>query len=258
MATKKTLNLVQGKTFTDVVRWMEKPLVFKAISGISFASGAPRLNVLGHGIAEKWPVAITRVIGSAGINAANTPPRDSDYVEATRIDVSTLELNGVSPIGSNGREWSAYESGGFIQYYTPIDLASVDLRFVFRRSLTDRLQLRCATGGTSGAVKPTAPGADNSVVWEETTLPATKPWEPASSYTTGDVIDAKALLWLSSASGEVVADNANKKITTTITPQVTAALAKQSGFYELEAQDAGGAVRLVDSGTFTVSIEATP
>ena len=40
----------------------------------------------------------------------------------TVIDTDTLEYNAVSPGDDNGREWPAYISGGFVQWFAPIDL----------------------------------------------------------------------------------------------------------------------------------------
>ena len=252
------LTIIQGKTFSDTLRWDKKPLVFKAITGISFASGAPRLTVPGHGIAEQWPVAITRVVGPKQINAKSNPPGPKDYVDATFINSSTIELNEVTPATENGAEWPAYGNGGFIQYKTPVDLAGLSFRLAFRRSLSDRLNLKCTVGGIAGTTKPTAAGIDGAVTWVETTDPATKPWAAGATFSINDVIDAKAVLWVSSESGEIVGDNANKKIVTTISPTVTAALAKQNLFYEYEAQDVGGSVRQIDSGTAVVELEGTP
>lgn len=257
------LTIVQGKTFSDTIRWQKKPLVFKAITGVTFDTGAPRLVVPGHGIAEVWPIAITRVVGPRELNAKNIPPRflkplGGDYVDATFVNSSTLELNSVSPVDDRGNEWAAYVSGGFIQYYTPVDLAGMTFRYVFRRSFSRRLNLKCTTGGTSGASMPTAAGTDGTVVWEETSSPATKPWLAGTVFATNDVVDVKAVLWLSSAGGEIVADNANKKIVATVLPAVTAKLAKQNLVYEVEAQDGSGVIRLVDSGTAVVELEGSP
>lgn len=255
------LKIVQGKTFTDTLRWMEEPLVFKPISGISLASGAPRLTVSGHGIAKKWPVAITRVVGMRGINCQNQKPdirRDGDYVDATRIDVSTLELNGVSPVDDMGNVWPAWESGGFIQYYTPVSLADKTIRAVLRRSPSDRLLLKCSVGGVSGQTKPTAAGTDGGVTWVATTLQSNKAWEPGATYLANDVIDAKALIFLSTETSGVVADDANKEIVVTITDEVTAGLAKQTLYYEIEAEDAVGAVRLVSATYIDVCLEGAP
>ena len=97
-------------------------IVRKPITGISITSGAPRLTVVGHGCPNGWPTAVTLVKGMTPINAKNAEPKGADYRVTTVIDTDTLEYNAVSPVDDNGREWPAYTSGGFVQWFAPIDL----------------------------------------------------------------------------------------------------------------------------------------
>jgi hypothetical protein len=90
MALKEIL-IQKGKTFALPVRWGVEPFVRKAITGISFATGAPRLTVTSHGMPDGWQGAIYGVIGPRQINAKNSPPRASDYHVLTVIDANTLE-----------------------------------------------------------------------------------------------------------------------------------------------------------------------
>lgn len=128
MSDTKDLEIKQGKTFSLVIRWETEPIIFKPITAISFANGAPRLTVAGHGTPNGHRGAVTRVKGPTQINAKNSPPRDSDYVPALVIDANTIELNSVAPYDANGSEWPAYVSGGFWQYNTPVDLAGYTAR----------------------------------------------------------------------------------------------------------------------------------
>ena len=105
---------------------------------------------------------------------------------------------------------------------------------------------------------PAAAGADGTVTWAETTDPATVAWEPNTVFAQNDVVDAKALVWLSTDGGEVVADNSNKKISTTIPATVTAKMAKQNLVYEVEIEDVSGVVRQVESGSAVVELEGSP
>lgn len=132
MSITKDLTIRQGKTFTIVVRWEIEPIVRKAISGISLASGAPRPNVVGHGCPSGWRAAVTRVKGMTQINAKNTPPKDDDYYPVTVIDVDHIEFNTITPVDDNGREWPAWAEGGFIEYFTPADLSGVTGRFYIK------------------------------------------------------------------------------------------------------------------------------
>lgn len=138
MSDTKDLDIKQGKTFSLVLRWETEPIIYKPITGVSFASGAPRLNVTGHGMPSGYRGAVTRVKGPTQINAKNSPPRDSDYVPGTVVDANTIELNGVAPYDANGNEWPDYVSGGFWQYNTPVDLAGY----------TARMKIKNKIGGT--------------------------------------------------------------------------------------------------------------
>lgn len=91
----------------------------KVITGISVATGAPRITVAGHGIIDGWRVAITGVKGMTELNADDPSRlRGGDYYEATVIDADTIELNEV-----NGADFKAWTSGGFVQWNTPVNLA---------------------------------------------------------------------------------------------------------------------------------------
>ena len=138
MADSKDLEIKQGKTYSLVLRWETEPIVYKPITAISLANGAPRLTVTGHGTPNGWRGAVTRVKGMTQINAKNSPPRASDYVTATVIDANTIELNSVTPCDDSGTEWSDYVSGGFWQYNTPVDLAGY----------TARMKIKDKVGGT--------------------------------------------------------------------------------------------------------------
>lgn len=129
MATKQTLNIVQGKTLSLVIRWETIPVVSKPITAISLATGFPRLTVTSHGCPDRWRGYVTSVQGMKQINAENPDkPRTKDYHEATVIDANTIEFYGWNPVNDSGRDWSAYTSGGFFKYNTPKSLANQTIR----------------------------------------------------------------------------------------------------------------------------------
>lgn len=135
MATNKDLSILQGKTFSLVLRWETAPVVHKAITAVSLASGAPRITATAHGLTDGWRSAVQRVLGMTPINAKNSPPKDKDYHQSTVIDANTIEFNDVSPVDENGDEWPAYVSGGFLIYNTPASLAG----FTARMSIKDKV-----------------------------------------------------------------------------------------------------------------------
>jgi hypothetical protein len=129
----------RGDTFSMVVMWEDRDLIIrKAITAISLAFGAPRLTVAEHGIHDGWRGFVSMVEGMKEINAENIPPRDSDFHVITVIDASTIELNSVTPVRDNGQKWSAYTTGGFINFYSPQDLTGH----------TARMKIKDRIGGT--------------------------------------------------------------------------------------------------------------
>ena len=133
MALEKELSTRRGETFSLLLRWATEPRVAKPITGISLASGWPRLEVIGHGMTDGWDGAISRVIGMKQINSA-----EGKAYRCTVIDVDHIELNGVSPVDDSGREWPAYVSGGFLEYDTPVDLTGY----------AARMKMKTKEGGT--------------------------------------------------------------------------------------------------------------
>lgn len=133
MANPKEILITRGDTFTMEFRWGTEVLTYLPITAISLASGPPRLTVSAHGIPDRWPVAVTRVGGMKQINAENSPPDDDDYHEIRVIDANTIEFNGMDATG-----FSAYTSGGFVQFRTPQDLTGY----------TARMDVKDKIGGT--------------------------------------------------------------------------------------------------------------
>lgn len=149
MAVQKDLTIKQGKTFSLVLRWETEPIIRKAITGISFASGAPRLTVVGHGLVDGWRCAPYGIKGPRQLNAESNPPRADDYHAATVADADTIEFNDITPCDEQGNEWPAYVSGGFIQYNTPVDLAGYTARMAIKDKIGGTVlhSLTTETGG---------------------------------------------------------------------------------------------------------------
>ena len=131
MMAEKEILIQKGKTFTLVVRWETEPIIRKAITGISLATGAPRLTVNAHGAPDGWRGMPYAVEGMKPLN-------DIGYQSMTVIDANTIEFNSVTPVDDNGRVWSAYTSGGFLMFYTPQSLFGY----------TARIDIKDKIGGT--------------------------------------------------------------------------------------------------------------
>lgn len=145
MAATKDLTIQQGKTFTLALRWETDPIVRKAITGVSFAGGSPRITAVGHGAPDGWRCTLYGIKGPKQLNAANNPPRNDDYHAATVLDADTVELNDINPYDTQGNEWPAYVSGGFLQYNTPMDLTGYTARLAVKDKIGGTVLLSLTT-----------------------------------------------------------------------------------------------------------------
>jgi len=132
MAATKDFVIEQGKTFQHVLRWEAPPYIYKPITGITQTLPC-RVTAVGHGLKDGWRTAVVSVKGMVQINAQNSPPKQTEFMRATYIDVDTIELNDV-----NSADYKAYTSGGYLQYLTPVDMAGY----------TARMKIKDRVGGT--------------------------------------------------------------------------------------------------------------
>jgi hypothetical protein len=123
------IDLIRGITYDATVRWETKTNVYKAITGISQAAPVV-IQSDSHGVLPGWRVAIVSVKGMDEINALNKPPKDSEYHKATVPSANAISLNDV-----NAADYSAYKSGGYIQYFEPEDLTDFTARMQIRASI---------------------------------------------------------------------------------------------------------------------------
>jgi hypothetical protein len=125
MAVTKTLQIMQGKTFIQVVRWAQDRNVFKPITAVALLAPVA-ITAVGHGIPDGWPVNIQSVKGATQLNSVADEP-------ATIVGADTFELNAI-----DASLYSAYKSGGYVRYKQPYDLAGC----------TARMSVKDKVGGT--------------------------------------------------------------------------------------------------------------
>lgn len=143
MADTKDFEILQGKTWSQVVRWETEPIVYKAITGIS-QTAPVSITCVGHGIPDGWRAAVVSVRGMTEINAQSTPPKAKDYHPVTVVGVDTVELNDV-----NAADFKAYVSGGYLQYNTPVSLTGYTARMTIKDKVGGTI-LKALTTENSG------------------------------------------------------------------------------------------------------------
>lgn len=131
MAISQDLEILQGKTFSQVIRWEADTVSYKPITAITQAAPAA-VTSTAHGLVSGWRVAVVSVKGMTQINA-DDPPKESDLVEISVQDVNTVQLKGVNSSG-----YKAYTSGGYLRLNDPVDLSNC----------TVRMKIKTKAGGT--------------------------------------------------------------------------------------------------------------
>jgi hypothetical protein len=132
MAAEVDLTISQGKTFTFAFRWASLPIKYVPIEAVPDTTPL-RITSAGHGIPDGWPVAIVSTDGLREVRAKNNPPRTNEYHTATLVDTDTVEFNAI-----NAAPYEPWTSGGYLQFYSPADLAGLEAR----------MQIRDRVGGT--------------------------------------------------------------------------------------------------------------
>ncbi len=126
MASPVKLNfkIYQGSTFNETLRWESALKVYVPITAI--AKTAPIvITAASHGVPPGWRV---KVVGAGGMKELNS----TDYYTVTSSDTNTVTINSVNATG-----YTAYTSGGVLEYNQPVDLAGYTARMQLRAKLED-------------------------------------------------------------------------------------------------------------------------
>ena len=165
MTKKLNLQIRQGETFQRIIRWETPPFVYKSISAITQAAPA-RLTVPSHGLTTGWRAVVVSSNGMEEINAVNVPPRDNEYRQVTVVDPNTLDFNTV-----NSADYTAYVDGGYLQYYTPVDLTGYTAEMDIRDKVGGTVLFTLSTGTDARiVVDPAAKTITMSISAADTTL----------------------------------------------------------------------------------------
>lgn len=121
--SKINLRIYQGSTFTQVLRWESYTKIYKPITNITKAAPVV-LTVVGHGAPIGWRAKVTNVGGMKEINS-------DSYYTITDTSTDTVTFNYINAVG-----YTAYTSGGILEYNEPMSLATVTARMQVRSKLT--------------------------------------------------------------------------------------------------------------------------
>ena len=140
---KANFEILQGKTFSRIVRWESTPLIYKPVTAIA-QSGPVAITALVHGVPDGWRAAVVSAGGMRQINAKRWPLTDDDFHQATVQDSNTVTFN-----DTNAGSYTAYTSGGSLVYYTPVSLAGFTARMQIRSTQSDPTILASLVSGVA-------------------------------------------------------------------------------------------------------------
>lgn len=118
-------------------------MVYRDIQFIS-QSAPVRITVPTDGLPDGWRVAISNCKGMPEINAVANEIIDSDYHQVTVIDTLNIDLNDINAVG-----FKPYQSGGVLQFNTPVDMDGFTARMQIRDKIGGKVlfTLDTASGG---------------------------------------------------------------------------------------------------------------
>lgn len=143
MTTPAKINfkIYQGATFQQALRWESETKTYVPITNIS-RSAPVTITVDNPALLPPvgWRARVTNVLGMKEINM----PED-DYQIISSINGSVVTFN---PI--NSLAYTAYTSGGVLEYNTPVDLAGYTARMDIRGKVSDTAILLSLTTQNGG------------------------------------------------------------------------------------------------------------
>jgi len=143
---KINYKIYQGSTFKEVYRWESQTKLYADISSITKAAPCVITTSANHIIPVGWRVRVTGVVGMKEINMT---AEDSYYI-VTAVTNNTVTLNQV-----NSSTYTAYTSGGVIEWNTPIPLVGYTAKMQIRETIDSSviLELTHLNGGIN--INPT-------------------------------------------------------------------------------------------------------
>lgn len=136
---KISFKLYCGSTFAHTLRWESDEKVYVPISNVT-KSAPVTITAAGHGVPQNWRVKLTGIGGMKELNSA-------DYVIASVVSTDTVTINSINATG-----YTAYSSGGVLEYNKPMDLARYTARMQIRSSIASDVVLAELTTESGGII----------------------------------------------------------------------------------------------------------
>jgi hypothetical protein len=122
---KINYKMYQGSTFQEVYRWESETKVYVPIQTITKSAPCVITTSSNHNVPVGWRF---KVVGAGGMKEINNT--SEQYHIATATTNTTIELNQV-----NSLQYTAYTSGGVVEYNQPVPLNTYSARMQIRETV---------------------------------------------------------------------------------------------------------------------------
>jgi hypothetical protein len=122
---KINYKVYQGSTFQEVYRWESQTKVYVPIQTIAKSAPCVITTSEPHNLPVGWRL---RVAGAGGMKEINTT--GDQYHVATGVTSNSITLNQV-----NSLQYTAFTTGGVVEYGQPVDLAQYAARMQIRETV---------------------------------------------------------------------------------------------------------------------------
>ena len=136
---KLNLKIYQGSTFRQVLRWESSTKVYVPITNIT-KSAPVVITAANHAAPLGWRV---KVVGAGGMKEINA----LDYQTVTDKTTDTVTLNQINSLG-----FTAYTSGGVLEYNQPVSLSGYTARMQIRAKIDSDAVIHTLTTENGGIV----------------------------------------------------------------------------------------------------------
>lgn len=140
---KINYKIYQGSTFQETFRWESETKVYVPIANIAKAAPCVVTTTTPHGLPVGWRF---RVVGAGGMKEINSVG-DEYHLSTLTPTTTTVEINQV-----NSLNYTAYTSGGVVEFNQPVPLTGYAARMQIRETVDSTAVIHEATTQNSQLV----------------------------------------------------------------------------------------------------------
>ena len=134
---KINYKIYQGSTFQETFRWESETKVYVPIQAIAKSAPCVITTSSVHQLPVGWRF---RVVGAGGMKEINSVGEDSYHLSTLIPTPTTVEINQV-----NSLNYTAYTSGGVVEFNQPVSLTGFAARMQIRETVDSTTVIHEAT-----------------------------------------------------------------------------------------------------------------